>query len=148
MFGRFLHNPEVMQKLGLSEQEAETLRTLGYEARKKQIELDAELQEARLELHHLLGADEPDENQVMNALEEAAEADLAVRKAQVKHLLEVRRILGPEKWKKVRTVMHERGPRASFGRDGRPGRPPWDRGGDRRSRENRDDGPQDRTTTD
>ena len=114
-FGRLLENPEIVGNLGLTSSNVEALKTLRYEAAKKRISLKAEVEEARLELRHLLHSDEPDESAVMKAIEEVGEATVELRKSDVKHMLKARSIVGTDKWKKMsemgrqmRHRMHER----------------------------------------
>jgi len=121
MFGRFLENPRVVEKLGLSEDQIEQLSNLKYEAMKQHIRLKAIVSEAKLEVRHLLGQDVPDQSAVMAAIEQAGKASVDLRKSDVSHMLKGRSILGPDKWKEIRQMM-------AHWRHGRKGEPRGMRG--------------------
>ena len=132
MFGRFLKNPKIVEKLGLSDGQVESLHNLRYEAMKRHIDLKAAVSTARLDVRHLLHQDAPDEGAVMAAIERAGEASVDLRKSDVSHMLKGRSIIGPDKWKQVRQLMAER-------RHRRPER------GHRRGRHGREHGPEGET---
>lgn len=82
---------------GLSRAERDTLRKLAFEHEREMIPLRADARLARLELRRLLSEPKPDEAAVMKAAEAVAQAELAVEKSRLKHLLRVREVLGPER---------------------------------------------------
>ena len=139
-FGRLLQNPAVVKELGLSDSQVESLRNVQYEARKRQIKLQAKVADGRLEVQHQLGGDNPDEGAIMEAIERAGEAQIKMRKATIRQMLEGREILGDEKWKQMKQMMHKRmRPHSARRREGR--REGMREGRDHRRRSGRESGP-------
>ena len=119
MPGRFLDNPDLMDELQLSEQQIASLRKIRFEAQKNHVTLQADAAQARLVVHDLLSQDQPPEEELMSAIEKAGQAKIAMRKSNVRHMLKIRELVGPDKWQKLR----ERG-RKQHGR--RPHQPKHD----------------------
>jgi len=91
-------NPERMaEKLGLTGQQEDALRTLQHDWQAKLIDLRADSQKAKLELRRVMREPESTREQIMAAVEADNTADLAMAKARAEHFLKVRELLGPEK---------------------------------------------------
>ena len=120
-FGRFLGNSKLVEKLELSSDDVEALRTLRYEAEKSRISLQADVTEAKFELRHLLHSDEPNESAVMAAIESVGDATVALRKSDIKHMLKARAIMGSDKWKQMKSAMKKHKHQRFRKRHGRPG---------------------------
>ena len=139
MMTRALDNPKLVEKLGLDSEQVKSLRELGYEAKKRDIDLRAAAAQARLEIRRLLSQDEPNEEAVMSAIDQAGAATTALQKSHIKHMLEGRAVVGNETWRKMhqtlrhkdqkgmRSMRHQGGRRPGSGpdrRDHESSRPP------------------------
>jgi Spy/CpxP family protein refolding chaperone len=151
---RLLGNQELLEQLGLEDQQIAALKEVHREAQKAAIELRAEQELAQIDIKAQLESDEPDREAIMQAIGRAGEARTAMRQQQMGTLLTIREILGPEAWRDVKERMQDRvRERVRMQRDrigDRPGprferdtaRPPVEGGGDRpqrRPRANRPD---------
>jgi len=105
---KILDNPEIVDRLGLSEEQRTQLRTTLYEGRKRVIRLQADQKLADLEVRHLLSQDNPDEAAVMSAVDAAGRLETDVRKARVAQVLALRKIVGDEKLRQLREEGRER----------------------------------------
>lgn len=144
----------MLEQLGVNAEQAETLRTWRYEVEKSHVALQAKIEQAELDVRHLLSKTEPNEEAIMDAINKAGEAKIALRKSQVRHLLKARSLLGTQTWNKVRKLMrsykrrgpkHKRtGPDRETWRDDEHRRPgPWRRHGDTRTAPSQGDHPGD-----
>ena len=115
--GRMLANPKVAEALGLSEEQTEELKKMHFKTRSREIDLQADVEKAKLKVRELMRQDEPAEDEVMSALDDAGEAQLALHKSKVKHMLKVRSLLGPDNVKKLKEMA-----RKHHSRQGRQGR--------------------------
>ncbi len=121
--GRMLANPKVAEALGLSEEQTEELKKMHFKTRSREIDLQADVEKAKLKVHELMRQDEPAEDEVMSALDDAGAAQLALHKAKVKHMLKVRSLLGADKMKKIKEMARKhQGRRSPNGRHGEAGR--------------------------
>lgn len=103
-----LLNPKVIEELDLGSEEVEKLQEMRYEAKKQHVRLRADAKLARLEVHHLLQKDNPDESTVMKAIEQAGKAKTELRKSEVSQMLKTRSLLGSEKWSKFKEMRQTR----------------------------------------
>ena len=106
--GQMLDNEDVVQQLGLTEDQVTALKARFAEAEKTLIKLRADAQVAEAEVRHLMQDDTVDRAAIMKAVEAAGAAQLAVRKAMIEERLAFREIAGPDAAKKVRRHMAKR----------------------------------------
>jgi Spy/CpxP family protein refolding chaperone len=118
-FGMWWKNPDVAQKIGLTDDQAQRIDKTFQEHRLKLIDLHADLEKQEALLQPLVDADQPDEAKVMAQVDKAAQARAALEKSNASMMLAIRRVLSAEQWKKLQ----ERSPgRKHF--DGPGGAPP------------------------
>ena len=108
LIGRLLRDSEFAEELGLSTSQVESIKEIHFEAKKNQIALRADVAQAKLEVHHLLGSAEPPQEQIMTAIEKSGQAQIALRKSDVGQLLQIRSLIGSDKWQQLRSQMHKR----------------------------------------
>lgn len=97
-----LENPELLEKIGLTDQQVSALRARLDEAQKTMIKLRADAELAETEVQRLMREDTVDRAAVMKALDAAGLAHVAVRKAMIEERLAFREIAGPDAARKLR----------------------------------------------
>ena len=111
--GGHMLNPRMIERLNLTSEQTESLKSLRFETQKRQIKLRADMALSRTELRQLLSADSPDEAAVMAAIEKAGQAKIALEKTHVEQMLRTRAVIGTEKWQQVKEMKerkrHHRG---------------------------------------
>jgi len=132
---RMAENPRVRQYLGLTDEQVGRLHTISVDAQKASVQTRADVELRHIELRELLRADNPDQNAIMQKLDEVNALRGKMEKQRVQTMLSARSVLTPEQIKKVKTFMENRGagggPEREHGteRRGGPGRPPGHPGG-------------------
>lgn len=112
--GRWWHNPEMSQKLGLSADQQKKMDDVFQQYRLKLIDLSASLQKEEAVLEPLMEAPQGDEAKTVAQIDRVAQARAELEKANAKMLLGVRRVLTQDQWKKLQVQGGpERGPRPS-----------------------------------
>ncbi len=110
-------NPRAADRLGLTEEQKEKLKALLFEGRRELVELRARVQVAALRQAELLSQENPDQNAVMQAVEQTGQLRTELAKAQIRQLLAVRAMLTSEQRDQLRGAFRERW------RQGEPGAP-------------------------
>jgi Spy/CpxP family protein refolding chaperone len=118
-FGMWWKNPDVAQKIGLTDDQAQRIDKTFQEHRLRLIDLHADLEKQETLLQPLVDADQPDESKVMAQVDKVAQARAALEKSNASMMLAIRRVLSAEQWKKLQ----ERSPGRKHGFEG-PGGPP------------------------
>lgn len=122
--GRWWDNPEIAQKIGLTEDQKKKMNDIFQQHRLKLIDLDASLKKEEFSMEPLLQADQPDEGKILAQIDRVAQARAELEKANARMLLGLRRTLTPEQWKKLQEEHHREGERfPHFGGHGGPGGP-------------------------
>jgi Spy/CpxP family protein refolding chaperone len=131
MHGRWWNDPKLAQQIGLSADQQKKMDDILQQNRLKLIDLNATLQKQETVMHPLMEADQPDEAKILAQIDAIAQARAELEKNNARMLLEIRQVLTPDQWKKLKELRAEGpGPRAWRGRDGRgPGGPPSPDGG-------------------
>lgn len=123
-------NPEALKDLGLSPEQSRKLDDLRYAHRTRMIEERAALEKKALELKRELDKDSPDAAAAGRLVEEVSALRARMAKERIAHQLEVRKILSPEQWAKVKEAFRgEWGQRRGMGRGGFRGEGPGPRPG-------------------
>jgi Spy/CpxP family protein refolding chaperone len=107
MMARMVVNPGMAEKLGISSNQAATLREKLIEIKKKQIDLRAAIEKQGLEQAQLLSATPIDEQAVMAAVEKAGQMKTQMAKQELEAVLLLRKTLTPEQIAKAREMMRE-----------------------------------------
>jgi Spy/CpxP family protein refolding chaperone len=123
-------NPELAQKVGLSDEQTQQLDKISYESQLKMIDLRATIEKEELTLGQQLRADHPNEDEVLGQVDKVSQARAAVERARVQTMLATRNVLTPDQWKKLkaarmdfhRGVFMRRGFGGGFGGHGMPRR--------------------------
>jgi Spy/CpxP family protein refolding chaperone len=126
-FGAWWKNSDVVSKLNLTDQQVKQLEDTFYQHKVKLIDEKAEMEKADLTLRNLMDADNPDQNQVMSAVDQVLAARGKVERETAMMMLDFRKALSVQQWKQLRE-MHPMGPgfggaRGMFGHRGMRGRP-------------------------
>lgn len=146
-------NPKVVQALKLTPEQQQKLEDLRYQRRKDGANLRRDMELKRLDLERELDKDTPDVAALDRLLDEQGALRTKMGKARIHQMLDMKKILTPEQWNKVRDRMRERraerignrrGP-GGFGPGGRQGQgqgmAPGGRGGRGGQGFGRPDGP-------
>jgi Spy/CpxP family protein refolding chaperone len=128
--GEWWNDPEIAQRVGLSDQQKQQLEKISQDARLKMIDLRANLEKQQVILAPMLRAYNADEAQVLAQIDKVTQARAALERARVQAMLASRKVLTEDQWKKlqdVRAGFYRRfGPRMSrpFGPPRMPAAPP------------------------
>ena len=127
--GRWWGNPELAQKLGISADQVKKMDDILQQHRLTLVDLRATLEKRELSLEPLVSADQPDEPKILAQIDQVAQARAELEKANARMLLDIRRVLTPEQWQKLKAERPEpppagrnRGGPSTPGAPGRPGR--------------------------
>jgi periplasmic protein CpxP/Spy len=107
MLGRLLQNPELREKLGITDEQVAKIRQQSSDFRKEQIRSRADLQVKRIDLHELLAADKPDRAAIDKKLQEISATQLARERAMVDFHFAMRDVLTPEQRAKLKQLGEE-----------------------------------------
>lgn len=119
-FGQFWNNPNVIQKLNLSDDQRKAMDGILQDHKMKLIDLRANLEKAEVEMGPLMKADTPDEKAIEAQIDRVVAARAELEKANARFLLDIRMKLTPEQWKQLRDWRMER-----MGHDHMQGREGW-----------------------
>lgn len=108
MMGMWWKNPDVVQKIGLTDDQATRIDKTFQDFRLQLIDLHAALEKQETLLQPLVDADQPDEGKVMAQVDKVAAARAALEKANAQMMLAIRRVLTPDQWKKLKEGKPER----------------------------------------
>ena len=105
--GRWWNNPAVVDKLKLTDDQRKAMDQILQEHRVKLIDLNANVEKAELTLSPLIQADQPNEAQILAAIDKVAQARAELEKANARFLLALRAKLTPDQWKQVQAMRNE-----------------------------------------
>lgn len=100
--GKWWKNPELAQKIGLTDEQIARMEKIFQDSRLKLIDLHATLEKQEVILEPLVEADHPDENRVLAQIDQVAQARAELEKANARMLLGIRNVLTPEQWKQLK----------------------------------------------
>jgi len=101
--GKWWTDPQVVQQLGLTDDQQSRIEDVFQKNRLKLIDLSASVQKEEAILEPLLAADRPDESKVLAQIDRIAQARGELEKANARMLLGFRGVLTQEQWKKLQT---------------------------------------------
>ena len=99
--GRWWQNPEMAQRLGLTEDQQKRMDDVFQQYRLKLIDLSASLQKEEAVLEPLMAAPLGDEGKITAQIDRVAQARAELEKSNARMLLGVRRVLTQDQWKKL-----------------------------------------------
>jgi periplasmic protein CpxP/Spy len=100
--GAWWHNPQMVERIGLSEDQRKKLEDLEQQHKLRRIDLNAAMQKAQVTLEPLMNAEQPDESKILAQIDRVSQAQGELRKDEVQLQLSVRRILTADQWRKLR----------------------------------------------
>lgn len=115
--GKWWKNAEIVKELQLSDDQLQRLEKTFQDSRLHLIDLHAALQKQEAQLEPLIESDNPDESQVDAQIDRIASARAELEKTHTRMLLDVRRVLSAEQWKKLQTMPGNFGPMHPMGAD-------------------------------
>ena len=127
-FARLLNDPSIRQQVGITDEQAATIRKQELDQRKTEIRGRADLEVKRIDLKALLAAAKPDRAAINAKLQEISAAQLSLQKSSIDYRLSMREAITPEQREKLRQLMRNRwrrdggrGDRQGEGRTGQRG---------------------------
>src|SRR5271155_5530418 len=120
-FARLLNDPAIRQQVGISDEQAATIRKQELDFRKTEIRGRADVEVKRLEMKDLLAADKPDRAAINAKLQEISAAQLSLQKTAIDYRLTQPDAITPAQRDKLRQLMRDRWQRDGHGRPGADG---------------------------
>lgn len=114
-------NPKVVQALGLTPEQQQSLEALRFQQQKEMINLRRDMALKRLDLEQEMDKAAPDRQVVDRLMDEQGALRSKMMKARVNHLLDVRKVLTPEQWAKAKAHFQAMRARRMAGRRGQGG---------------------------
>jgi hypothetical protein len=102
--GAWWKNSEIVAKLQISEEQAKNISKTFLDHRLKLIDLRAEVDKEELRLQPLLDIDHPDQNRVGAQIDLITSARGRLEKENAMMMLDIRRWLSVEQWKKLKSL--------------------------------------------
>ncbi|MCI0348743.1 MAG: periplasmic heavy metal sensor [Acidobacteriales bacterium] len=102
--GKWWKDAETVKQVGLTDGQASQIEQVFVEHRMKLIDWMADLQKQELKLQTYLEADQPDEGQVSNQVDQVVAARGKLEKENALMMLNIRRVLTPDQWKKLQSI--------------------------------------------
>jgi len=119
--GRWWGNPDLVQKLGITNDQVKRMDDILQQHRLRLVDLHANLDKQELLLDPLVNADQPDEARILAQIDKVAQARADLEKANARMLLDIRRVLTADQWQKLKTE-RPAAPRPGRGGPPAPGR--------------------------
>ena len=104
MLARLANNPTFRERIGMTPEQAQKIRTETFDFRKAEIRDRADLQVKFLELRELMSAETPDRGAINSKLEEVSAARLTQAKAAVNFHLDMKAALTPDQKLKLQEM--------------------------------------------
>ena len=100
--GKWWRHPKVSEKLNLSEDEKSNLDKQFVDSRRRLIKLESALKSEQFELDHLLENESLQEKETVKQFDRLQKARTNLASEQFKFLLEIRKILGLERFRQLK----------------------------------------------
>jgi Spy/CpxP family protein refolding chaperone len=108
--GAWWKNSEIASKLQLSDQQVQQLENTFYQHRLKLADLRANIEKQDLTMQQLLDAPTPNDAAIMAQVDQRSAARNQLDREFTQMTLDFRKILTPDQWKQLRTLMPPPGP--------------------------------------
>jgi Spy/CpxP family protein refolding chaperone len=92
------------EDLGLTDEQKAQIHQIMLDARKKNIDVEAKLKLANIELHELMGAEAPDQGKINAKISEVSQLREKIMRNHIESKLAVQKVLTPEQRKKAKTL--------------------------------------------
>lgn len=102
--GKWWKDAKVASQVGISDGQAQQIEQIFMDHRMKLIDWMADLQKQELKLESALNADSPDEGQVSFQVDQVVAARGKLEKENALMMLNIRRVLSPDQWKKLQSI--------------------------------------------
>jgi len=99
--GRWWNNPQVVEKLNLTDEQRKSMDDIYQQHREQLIDLRASVEKAEVAMEPLMNADQPNESAVLSQIDKVAQARSELEKANARFLFQLRSKLTPDQWKQV-----------------------------------------------
>lgn len=106
--GRWWNNPNIIEKLKLTDEQRKAMDQILQDHRMKLIDLHANLEKAEVAMGPLMQAEQPNETQILASIDKIAQARAELEKANARFLLALRAKLSPDQWKQLQTMRSDR----------------------------------------
>lgn len=94
--GRWWDNPQVVERLGLTDEQVAKIGEIAFGKQQSLIELRADKRSAQPELHRLLASEEPDPAALESAIERLSQADCAISSLEIRTRADIALVLDPQ----------------------------------------------------
>jgi len=130
--GQFWNNPNMVQKLTLTDDQRKAMDGILQDHKMKLIDLRANLQRAEVEMGPMMKADTPDRKAIEAQIDKVVMARADLEKVNARFLLDIRMQLKPDQWKQLQMLRMLQTQRERIMRgDGQDGRGAWGQDGQR-----------------
>ena len=102
--GRWWGNPELAQQLALTTDQIKKMDDILQQHRLRLVDLHAAVQKQELMMEPLVSADQPDEAKLLAQIDKVAQARADLEKENARMLLDIRRVLTPDQWQKLKAA--------------------------------------------
>lgn len=102
--GKWWRDADTVKQIGLSDSQAQQIEQSFTEHRMRLIDWVADVQKQELKLETYMNADQPDEAQVSAQVDQVVAARGKLEKEHALMMLDIRRVLNPEQWKKLQSI--------------------------------------------
>lgn len=102
--GKWWKDADTVKQIGLSDGQAAQIEQIFMEHRMRLIDWVADLQKQELKLEGILNGDQPDEGQVSSQVDQVVAARGKLEKENALMMLNIRRQLTPDQWKKLQSI--------------------------------------------
>ncbi len=102
--GKWWKDADTVRQIGLSDNQGQQIEQIFVDHRMRLIDWVAALQKQELKLESALDADQPDEAQVSNQVDQVVAARGKLEKEHALMMLNIRRVLTPDQWKKLQSI--------------------------------------------
>lgn len=106
--GKWWKNPQLIDRIGLGEEQQEAIAGLVYEHAQRMIDLHADVRHQELRLRDMVQQAEIDASAVRAAFGDLQQARRALERERFELLLQVRQTVSPEQWRELQHMRSER----------------------------------------
>lgn len=99
-----LQNPRLVKALGLTKAQTAKLEQIRFDYKASMIKLRSEMQLKKLDMEREMNAENPDRAKLNKLVDELSAVRSRMAKARISHGLDVKKILTPEQWNKLKEL--------------------------------------------
>ncbi|MGB9595630.1 MAG: Spy/CpxP family protein refolding chaperone [Candidatus Poribacteria bacterium] len=102
-----MFRPDLMEKIGITKEQKETIQKIVSEHRKDMIKKDADRKLAEVDLQEMLSKEKPDMNLVKNQIQKIASLKADIQFARLKMQMDLKNVLTDEQKAKLEKLMQD-----------------------------------------